>query len=116
VLIGSRLVVVASIALIIAIPIATLAARSHGKPTNLSPEQTTVQYRTEASSLTLAPGWNWPAFPVRDRAPDGSPVKYEDGWGKQAADQYWFCSLDQVVGAPNRQGVRRDHNQYPCGY
>ncbi|QYR23763.1 hypothetical protein KZ483_13230 [Paenibacillus sp. sptzw28] len=58
----------------------------------MTPKQIMVEYRTEAASLTLAPGWKWPDSPVSSHAPDGRDFMYQKGWGKQAADLYWFCS------------------------
>jgi hypothetical protein len=51
----------------------------------------TVEYRAEATGLALAPGWAWPQEPIPSTY-HGSEIKYEKGYGKQAADQYWFCS------------------------
>lgn len=88
---GLRLILVCSFVLFVAIPIAYYATKYDGRPTALSAEQTMVEYRTEAASLTLAPGWKWPDSPVPSHM-DGDDIMYERGWGKQAADNYWFCS------------------------
>ena len=79
-----------------------------GKFTALSLQGTTREYRAEAASLRLAPGWTWPRAPVRRTAADGRAVRYERGWGTQAADYYWYCSwanraLDRNVGASERR-------------
>jgi hypothetical protein len=67
-------------------------ANRGGKFTALSLQGTTREYRAEAASLRLAPGWTWPRAPVRRTAGDGRGVRYERGWGTQAADYYWYCS------------------------
>jgi hypothetical protein len=69
-----------------------VSARSGGKHAGLSPRETTRDFRAEAASLRLAPGWRWPARPIRSTAIDGRGVKYEKGYGTQAADYYWYCS------------------------
>jgi hypothetical protein len=79
-----------------------------GKFTALSLQGTTSEYRAEAASLRLAPGWTWPRAPVRRTAADGRAVRYERGWGTQAADYYWYCSwasrvLDRNLGASERR-------------
>ncbi|HLN63817.1 MAG TPA: hypothetical protein VK464_20035 [Symbiobacteriaceae bacterium] len=89
---GSRLIPVASFVLIVASPIVYSAAKNGGRQNALTPERATAEYRTEAASLTLAPGWTWPSSPIPTRAPDGNEVRYEKGFGTQAADFYWFCS------------------------
>jgi hypothetical protein len=68
-----------------------VSARS-GKSVALSPKQTTRDFRVEAASLRLAPGWRWPAAPILSVAPDGRGINYEKGYGNQAADYYWYCS------------------------
>jgi hypothetical protein len=60
-------------------------------PTYSSADVATVEYRAEAAVLTLAPGWSWPDKPIPSTY-QGDEVRYETGYGKQAADQYWFCS------------------------
>jgi hypothetical protein len=79
-----------------------------GKFTALSLQGTTREYRAEAASLRLAPGWTWPRAPVRRTAADGRRVRYERGWGTQAADYYWYCSwasrvLDRNIDASQRR-------------
>jgi hypothetical protein len=76
-------------------------------PAFLSPKQTTREYRTEAASLSLAPGWTWPKAPVQSVGPDGRGRVYEAGWGMQAADYFWYCSwasrvIDQGISASDR--------------
>jgi hypothetical protein len=58
----------------------------------LSPDGTADEFRAEAAGLELAPGWTWPAQPVAAVADDGRGIMYEKGWGRQAADYYWYCS------------------------
>ncbi len=52
---------------------------------------TTTEYEAEAATLTLAPGWSWPDHPIPPTY-RGVEIRYEQGYGTQAADQYWFCS------------------------
>lgn len=89
---GSRLILICSFVLIVVIPITYYAMAYDGRFKALSPEETLEEYRIEAESLTLAPGWEWPESPVLSKAPDGNDIMYERGWGKQEADFYWFCS------------------------
>jgi hypothetical protein len=49
------------------------------------------EYRDEATRLRLAPGWTWPKTPIPSTY-RGSEVRYEKGYGTQAADHFWFCS------------------------
>lgn len=77
-------------------------------PPALTPAQTTTEYRAEATTLTLAPGWSWPAAPIADKANDGNGIVYEPGFGRQAADFYWYCSwvdrtLDTKLASTARQ-------------
>lgn len=68
----------------------------------------TVEYRAEAAHLDLAPKWNWPAKPIR-ASYQGDPVRYEVGFGTQAADQYWFCSwASTALGAPAHSSARAE--------
>jgi hypothetical protein len=108
VLSGSLLIKLASCLVIVGSPAAYFATKSRDRPAALSPKQTTIEYRAEAASLRLAPGWTWRAAPVRSLAADGRGIMYEPGWGRQAADYYWYCSwtsraLDQRVGASDRR-------------
>jgi hypothetical protein len=82
--------------------------RSDAKFTALSLAGTAREYRTEAASLRLAPGWKWPSAPVPSVASDGRGMRYQRGWGIQAADFYWYCSwssrvLDPRVAASGRR-------------
>lgn len=111
---GSRVVRIVSWVLIVAAPAAYLATRSSGETTRFvanTPKQARAEYRAEAASLTLAPGWRWPATPIPSTAPDGRGMMYEVGFGRQAADRYWYCSwatraVDARVGpSARRQAV-----------
>jgi len=85
----------------IAFALLSLAActetRNPSLPPALTAEQTTAEYRAEAATLQLAPGWSWPSQPVPAKAPDGNDNVYEPGFGKQAADYYWYCSWSSRV-------------------
>jgi hypothetical protein len=86
------------------------SASSGGRFTALSLKGTAREYRAEAASLRLAPGWRWPSAPVPSHAADGRGVRYERGWGTQAADFYWYCSwtsraIDPRVSAPARRSA-----------
>ncbi len=50
-----------------------------------------LEYHAEARRLELAPGWAWPSDPVSPTV-DGHIMMYERGFGRQAADRFWFCS------------------------
>jgi hypothetical protein len=108
---GSLLVRIVSCFLIVAAPAAYLATRgsSETKRVVYAPEPiAAAAFRAEAAALTLAPGWRWPAVPIRRTAPDGRQMMYERGFGTQAADHYWYCSwaahaLDPRVRASARR-------------
>ncbi len=92
------------------------SAQEGAQPDALTPHQATAEYRAEAAHLTLAPHWRWPATPIESTSPDGSGNVFQPGFGKQAADHYWYCSwshraVDPAVtprqrGAALRQAVR----------
>ena len=86
-----RCILVASFVLIVVIPMSYFAVRYSRRPTFLLPEQVVAEYRAEAALLVLAPGWEWPVSPLAP-VPDGTSIMYEEGWGKNQADFYWFCS------------------------
>jgi hypothetical protein len=69
--------------------------------------QATTEYFAEAAHLTLASGFRWPANPLPN-SQDGSPKMYEVGFGRQAADRYWFCSWARTaVTAPAASQTQR---------
>ncbi len=69
-------------------------------PTYSVADVTTDEYHAEADRLELAPGWSWPADPI-PATYRGDEIRYEEGYGTQAADQYWFCSwAQQALAAP----------------
>jgi predicted small lipoprotein YifL len=84
------------------------SAKEPPLPPALSAAQTVAEYQAEAATLQLAPGWSWPDKPIAEKAADGVDNVYEPGFGKQAADHYWYCSwtsrvLDPAVAAEERQ-------------
>lgn len=66
-------------------------AEPEGPPT-LTAQQATSEYLAEAKALTLAPAAAWPKTPIAATAEDGVAMVYEPGFGRQAADSYWFCT------------------------
>jgi hypothetical protein len=90
----SRIAKIAAAVLLLAALTGYLASRSRGnlKFVSYTPIRATIEFRAEATSLRLAPGWSWPATPLAKTAPDGRGMMYERGFGKQAADHYWYCS------------------------
>jgi hypothetical protein len=56
----------------------------------------TKEYFAEADHLTLAAGSAWPKNPLNSLR-DGDPQMYGVGFGKQAADSYWFCSWSSAA-------------------
>jgi hypothetical protein len=73
----------------------------------VSPMQATNEYFEETSRLTLAPGWKWPARPIGGVMPNGDRVMYEQGYGRQAADRFWFCSWAATATAARPDSARR---------
>lgn len=77
--------------------VVVFATRGHEQPsaakhpTYSDHQVATREYRDEAAGLTLAPGWDWPEAPI-PATYQGSEVRYERGYGTQAADQFWFCT------------------------
>lgn len=67
------------------------SAEPEGPPT-LTALEATSEYLAEAKALTLAPRATWPKTPIAATAEDGVAMVYEPGFGRQAADSYWFCS------------------------
>lgn len=63
------------------------------------------QYRTEATTLQLPAGKSWQAHPLA-ATDQGSPVWYQDGFGRQTADRYWFCRWAAVAAAATSPAVR----------
>lgn len=102
-----RTILVALFVLIVVLPLAYYAAKYNPSPTALSPEQALAEYRAEAASLTLAPGWTWPASPVPFQAPDGTAFTYEVGWGKRVAESDWFCSWASRAADPQLPASER---------
>ncbi|HET6915264.1 MAG TPA: hypothetical protein VJP41_00615 [Gaiellaceae bacterium] len=90
----SFLVKVGAIAVVSAVPAAVYTATrtNAGRFVAYTPKETTREYRAEAASLTLAPGWRWPSVPIASKGPDGRGMMYQRGFGTQAADHYWYCS------------------------
>ncbi|WP_347350319.1 hypothetical protein [Intrasporangium sp.] len=85
------------------------AGEPQGPPT-LTAAEATQEYLTEAGQLTLAPDSSWPSQPIAGTAEDGIPMIYEPGFGRQAADSFWFCSwsgraLDVAVTESDRQAA-----------
>ncbi len=97
------------------------AAQSKAEqPTYSSADVATVEYRAEAAGLTLAPGWTWPGEPIPSTY-QGSEIRYEKGYGKQAADQYWFCSwavraVESRPGTKERAEAVRQFQTLPSKY
>jgi hypothetical protein len=77
-------------------------------PPALTAAQTTAEYQAEAATLELAPGWSWPKEPIPAKAPDGDDNVYEPGFGKQAADYFWYCSWSARVLDPAVAGADRE--------
>ncbi len=71
--------------------VSSMAAHPSTHPDYSRSNVTTSEYDAEAATLTLAPGWSWPKNPV-PATYRGVEIRYEKGYGSQAADQYWFCS------------------------
>src|SRR6185437_6395868 len=65
------------------------------------------QYRAEASTLRLPAAQVWQAHPLAS-TDQGSPVWYQDGFGRQTADRYWFCKWAAVAASTANPTVRRD--------
>lgn len=101
------MILVTLFVLIVVIPMTYYAAKYSPRPTALSPEQALAEYWAEATTLTLAPGWKWPAAPVPFQAPDGTAFTYEVGWGKQVADFDWFCSWVSRADDPRLPAAER---------
>ena len=77
---------------VMAMGLLSCSSSSADEQVALSARETLQEYRAEAATLTLAPGWTWPVAPIEDRAADGETIIYEPGFGRQAADFYWYCS------------------------
>ena len=106
----SLLVKIAICAVIVAIPAGYLVTRPHAaRLTGYTPKQTTLEYRKEAATLTLAHGWRWPMTPIASKGPDGGGMMYERGFGTQAADHYWYCSWASRAIDPHTEAASRQN-------
>jgi hypothetical protein len=92
--------------LIIIIPIIYFGLKYNGTSRTLTPQQTIEEFKKEASSIKLAPGWKWPDKPpIPSKSPDGSEVRFERGYGKSQANVYWFCSwIDRAMDSKLSEG------------
>lgn len=65
--------------------------------------QAIAEFQQAEQDLTLAPGWQWKANPMRIAGPDGRPQYYQPGAATNDAQLYWFCSwaAQAVHAAPN---------------
>lgn len=56
-----------------------------------------TEYAQESATLHLPPAHTWPAHSIAATHPatageSAAPEWYQVGYGRQAADRYWFCS------------------------
>ncbi|MGA9858739.1 MAG: hypothetical protein WBQ18_12820 [Solirubrobacteraceae bacterium] len=65
----------------------------------------TSEYVREAASLVLPVGDHWPATPVRLSEAGGADW-YGIGYGRQAADRYWFCRWSSLAVTTRSNEVR----------
>lgn len=64
------------------------------------------EYFDEAAKLKLPDSRQWPAQPFGMSEP-GTPQWYQLGYGRQAADRFWFCSWASVAFLTSDPEVRR---------
>ncbi|KQL54166.1 hypothetical protein AN964_12110 [Heyndrickxia shackletonii] len=91
---NKRLILFCSVAfLFIITPIIYFGLKYNGTNKTLTPQQAIEEYKKEAASIKLAPGWQWPDKPpIPSEESDGSKIGFGKGHGKIRADMYWFCS------------------------
>jgi len=65
------------------------------------------EYAREAATLSLPAQRNWPQHPLR-ASEAGTPDWYQVGYGRQAADRFWFCSWAAVALGAADPKVRHD--------
>jgi hypothetical protein len=65
------------------------------------------EYSKEAATLRLPPQHSWPQHPMR-ASEAGTPDWYQVGYGRQAADRFWFCSWAAVAVGTADAKVRHD--------
>ena len=65
------------------------------------------EYTKEAATLRLPPSDEWPQSPVSGGT-SAAPEWYQVGYGRQAADRYWFCKWADV--ALNTSDPHQRHN------
>ncbi len=87
----SRLSLVAVLMTMIVLVASCTEGANEGPP-YLTAVEATEEFRSEAAGLTLAPGFEWPAQPIAATAPDGAGMVYEKGFGRQAANHFWYCT------------------------
>jgi hypothetical protein len=74
----------------------------------LTPVEAKAEFTREARGLTLPDGVRWPGVPVQTVAPDGAPVRFQPGYGTQAADGYWLCAWEGVAAGAIAPARRRE--------
>lgn len=58
---------------------------------HLTAAEAAAQFREEARTLTLAPGWEWPEKEYTDEE-DGTPHTYGAHMGRVDAGLFWYCT------------------------
>ena len=87
--------------LIGAVVIAMSLSGCAAAPQSQDAESANAEYREEAETLKLAPGWLWPTQPYLGHGPDGRGASYGIGIGRVDASFYWFCSWGRSLDDPN---------------
>jgi hypothetical protein len=65
------------------------------------------EYAKEAATLQLPAQHSWPQHPMR-ASEGGTPDWYQVGYGRQAADRFWFCSWASVAVGTADAKLRHD--------
>lgn len=78
-------------------------------PAAIKSAQVAAEYRKEAKTLDLAPGWQWPRNPAPPtKASDGHDIVYQPGFGVVTADHYWYCTWEEEYLKP---GLTREKSK-----
>ena len=75
----------------------------------MTAQEATAEYRREAQTLRLAPGWRWPTdVQIAVQGSENTSQHYQVGFGAGRADLYWFISWASTAVSQHLPGnVRR---------
>lgn len=103
---GARRDVRRIMAVALLIALSGCAGGEDGLP-SITAEEANEQYREEAASWDLPPGWDWPQAPYSGQGPDGAPAVYGTEIGRVDASRYWYCAWNRELVAADTAEERQ---------